>query len=115
MSAGASLEGADELVRTLHGAADALGDLSSTHDKAGALLRDDARSNAPVKSGELADSHSYDVIDGGHVQVVVAADHARPVHAVNPWFADTLAADIAAVEALYTADVTDVLAAVKGT
>lgn len=115
MSGGAQLQGADQLVRTLSAASDALDALDQTAGAAaGTLLTEDARAASPRKTGRMAQAHGYTVTEGT-VTVTVATPYAAAVNALIPWLDDTASNDEAAVVELYSAGVDNAVALVEGT
>ena len=98
------VEGARELERTAHAAADSLGDMASAHSKAGAYVAQVARSRAPVVSGRLAGSVRA---DHSATEVAVTAGgpgvpYAGPIH--WGWPARNISAQPFLVDALETTE-----------
>jgi hypothetical protein len=113
VAGGASLQGADNLVRTLHDAAHQLEDLTEAERQAGQLLAQAGSKAAPVHTGRLAAAHGYDVVDG-LLTVVAATPYAAIVHARNPWLTRTVVANEDQVAEIYLTGVDDALSHVRG-
>lgn len=73
------VEGADELSRTLHNAADDFGDMERAGDRAANLVANAGRVEAPRLTGALASSIHPDV-DGNTAAVVSALPYAGRTH-----------------------------------
>lgn len=114
MPAGAELRGADQLVRTLRDAADTLVENATESGRAaGQMLAQQGSKAAPRRTGHLAESHGYTVVDG-LLSVVAATPYASIVHARNPWLTRTVVAEEDQVVDIYLAGVDDALAHVRG-
>lgn len=113
MTSGAQLQGADNLVRTLHAAARQIEDLSEAEHKAGQLLAEAGSKAAPRLTGRLRESHGYTVTDAG-LTVTAATPYAVVVHARTPWLTRTVDTEAEQVADIYLAGVDDALADVKG-
>jgi hypothetical protein len=93
---GIVVEGADQLVRTLHEFAADLDDLSPANQKAAQLLLDKAGPRTPRASGALAASGHVEV-DASGAAVVYDEVYAGVIHngwpdhniSPQPWLADT--------------------------
>lgn len=99
---GAEVQGADEVVRTLHSVAGKLADLSTEEAAAAELLADKVQTTAPRQSGYMANHVSA---QGG--RVVVGAPYAVYVNARNPFVARARAAVLDDIEHTFTEGVAD--------
>lgn len=118
---GFTVRGGDELARTMHAAALELDDLSAVNDRVGALVLARARPRVPVRSGRLVGSLRA-VPDPGAVTMGSSLVYAGPIHngwpahhiAANPFLSDATRASQSQLVGLYTAELEDVVAGVKG-
>lgn len=109
MIGGASVRGADQLVRSLDAAAAELQQLAEADDAAGRLLATDVAQAAPHRTGFLAST-----VEHTGSRVTIGAKYAVYVHAANPWAARVADADAAHVAEIYEQAVIRAVQRVKG-
>lgn len=108
-AAGASVQGQDELVRSLDAAARELAQLDEADDHAGQLLAGAVAAEAPRRSGFLAGS-----IEHTGAAVRVGAPYGVFVHARDPFAARAMEQRLQEVTDLYGQAVALAVAKVKG-
>lgn len=116
MTGGLTVRGADQLVRTLHSAADDLEDLEIADRQAGSLVASVARRLTPRLTGALA--ASVDVLVTNALVEVTAGndrvDYAAPVHKRNPWMAKAAQRTRDDIIRIYTEAAADAVDQIKG-
>jgi hypothetical protein len=116
-----TLEGGDNLTRTLEGAARDLGDLSPAHRRAADLVAQAARARAPRRSGRLAstiqgrgDREGAAVVVGAVYAGVQEYGWAARRIPAQPYLNPAAEATTTAWTGEYQAEVQDILGTVKG-
>jgi hypothetical protein len=121
---GTTVEGARELERTAHKAADDLGDMASSQARAGDYVAQTARSLAPTRSGRLAGTIRAQ--SAGVAATVTAGgpgvDYAGPIHfgwparniASQPFLTNALEQAESSVVNIYEDGVDRVVARIHG-